>query len=247
MTVDGIARGSGSRYGVAMRTVADGVHQISKGVNAFIVDGDEGVVLIDTGLPSRHGAIEAGLASIGRSLGDVAAILVTHAHVDHVGGAAALRGGTGAPVMVSAADAPAARGEVPKSPPPFAARVPFLAPVFRLVPSGPPVVVDREVDEGVIEGLPEDLRVVATPGHTVGHVSYLLARSGGVMFVGDAAVRTRSGTVARGWMNRSTPVFDASVGRIAREDFSIACFGHSAPIEADAASAFRRCTEATGV
>jgi len=34
-----------------METVAPGVFQVSSGVNAFIVDGDEGVVLIDTGLP----------------------------------------------------------------------------------------------------------------------------------------------------------------------------------------------------
>jgi glyoxylase-like metal-dependent hydrolase (beta-lactamase superfamily II) len=223
-----------------MRTVAQGVHQISRGVNVFIVDGDEGVVLIDSGLPGRHGAIAAGLDGIGRTLDDVAAILLTHAHLDHVGGAAALREASDATVMASAADAPAVRGEVRKSPPPFVGKVPFLTPVFRLVPSGRPVVVDREVAEGRIEGLPEDLMVVATPGHTIGHVSYLLDRSGGVLFVGDAAVRTRSGGVARGWMNRATPVFDASLRRLAREDFSVACFGHSAPIEVDAASAFRR-------
>lgn len=64
-----------------MRTVAPGVHVVSHlpwrapgVVNSYLVDGDEGVTLIDTGLPwMGHGRVRAVLAGIGRSAGDVTA------------------------------------------------------------------------------------------------------------------------------------------------------------------------------
>lgn len=226
-----------------MREVAGGVHQITKGVNSFVVDGDDGVVLIDTGIPRFHGAIEAGLAGIGRALSDVVAILVTHAHMDHVGGLAAVQTASGASVYASRVDTPAVEGTVAMSPPPFADRIPFIKPVFGWLPRVTPVSVDHALGAGPIDGLPEDFTVIDTPGHTAGHVSYLLDRAGGVVFVGDAAVRTRGGEVKRGWMNRATPEFDTSLRRLAAEDFAIACFGHARPLTVDASGAFKRFVE----
>lgn len=225
-----------------MHQVVEGVHQVSRGVNAFIVDGDDGVVLVDTGLPRQHGRIIDGLASIGRSLEDVRAILITHAHVDHVGGAAALAEGSGADVYASELDAPAIEGRKPKSPPPFLDRAAFLKPLFRLAPSGAPVAVNRHVEDDATV-LPPDLTAIPTPGHTVGHTSFLLDRADGVLFVGDAALGGSDGSVGRGWMNMATPRFDASISAIAELDFAVACFGHSGPITHDAASAFRRLAE----
>ena len=54
-----------------MEQIATGVYQVSRGVNAFVIDGDQGVTLVDTGLPGRQGAIIEGLADIGRSTKDI--------------------------------------------------------------------------------------------------------------------------------------------------------------------------------
>ncbi|HSJ71958.1 MAG TPA: MBL fold metallo-hydrolase [Acidimicrobiia bacterium] len=223
-----------------MVRIVDGVYQVSKGVNSFIIDGDGGVVLIDAGLPRFHGSIEKGLNGIGRSILDVRAVLITHAHIDHVGGLARIRGGSGAEVYASTGDAPAVEGEVPVTLPPFVDRMPVIRPVFRLMPRATPVDEDHRVSPGPIDDLPEDLTVIGTPGHTPGHVSFLLDRSGGVMFVGDAATRSRGGEIRRGWMNRATPQFDESLRRLAEHEFEVACFGHAAPITEAASSMFQR-------
>lgn len=220
-----------------MDQVTTGVHQVSKGVNAFIIDGDDGVVLVDTGLPKRHGGIVEGLATIGRSVEDVQAIVLTHAHADHFGGAAVLKRQTGASLIASDVDAPAIEGRRPLPAPPIL-DFPVLRLMARLVPTPESATVDERVTTGPLTVAP-DLEVIPTPGHTDGHISLLLDRAGGVLFVGDAAMATRSGGVQRGFMNRKTESFDASLEAMARLEFAVACFGHSGPIISGASGAFR--------
>ncbi|MFC2153016.1 MBL fold metallo-hydrolase [Actinomycetota bacterium] len=220
-----------------MERIADGVHQVSRGVNAFIVDGDEGVLLIDTGLPRQEGIVIDALTGMGRATTDVVAILITHGHVDHVGGAAALVEASSGKLYAARADTPMIEGREPKPPPPVMESIPFMGRIMSLLPSGAPVRVDHVIEDPDSR-LPADIRAVPTPGHTPGHTSYLLDRSGGILFVGDAAVATRSGQVRRGWMNRATPVFDDSIRRMAELDFAVACFGHARPIATDAGKAF---------
>lgn len=223
-----------------MQTISRGVHQVSIGSNAFLVDGDEGVTLVDTGLPGREGAVASALAQIGRTWDDLAAIVVTHGHVDHLGSAAAIREvAPAATLAVSEGDAPIARGEQPAPPPPVAARLGPLARLFRFLATPPAVAVDHEVREGRHDGLPRDFTVLDTPGHTPGHVSYLLDRAGGVLFVGDAAVASRRGQVKRGFINAPRPDVDDSLRHIADHVFSTACFGHARPITSGASGAFR--------
>lgn len=222
-----------------MDTIIPGVYRISGGyVNAYLIDGDEGVTLVDTLLPKKEGAITEALAGIGRSIADVSAIVLTHSHADHTGSAAAVKEASGAAVYASAEDVAAVRGEERPPPPPMAERFPFLKPIMRRLPAPPPVVVDHVIGEGIDGRLPEDLKVINTPGHTPGHVSYLLEREGGLLFVGDAAM-PKKGEITRGWMNRAEPTFDASLRHIAEFNFERAVFGHAAPMQSGAGAAFK--------
>jgi glyoxylase-like metal-dependent hydrolase (beta-lactamase superfamily II) len=229
-----------------MDTIIPGVYRISGGyVSAYLIDGDEGVTLVDSLLPKKEGVITKALAGIGRSISDVSAIVLTHSHADHAGSAAAVKEASGAAVYASAGDAAAVRGEERTSPPPMADRFPFLKPIMRLLPAPAPVAVEHVIGEGSDGQLPEDLKVIDTPGHTPGHVSYLLEREGGLLFVGDAAV-ARKGEIKRGWMNRAEPTIDASLRHIAEFDFERAVFGHAAPMRSGAARAFKRFAASLG-
>ncbi|MDH3249931.1 MAG: MBL fold metallo-hydrolase [Acidimicrobiia bacterium] len=220
-----------------MQQIATGIHQVSRGVNAFIVDGDDGVVLVDTGLPNRHGAILDGLATIGRKPGDITAIVVTHGHADHAGGAAGLKRESDAALIASETDAAVVRGDAPAPPPPIL-DFPIIRGLARLVPTAEGAVVDHLVTTGPVP-VASDLTAVPTPGHTAGHISLLLDRHGGVLFAGDSALSTRSGGVQRGYMNRKSATFDSSLRAMAALDFEIACFGHSAAIVGGAGGSFR--------
>lgn len=220
-----------------MERVIDGVYMVRLGyVRAWVIDGDEGVTLIDTGTPKKEGPILQGLTSIGRSFDDLVRIAITHSHVDHVGSLAAVAARADAEVVVPAADAAAVRGEEPSPPPPMLDRVPFLKPVFRRLPGAAPAPVDRTVVDG--DALPGDLTAIGTPGHTPGHTSYRLDRDGGVLFVGDACAH-RGTEIVRGFFNAPRDDVDGSIRRLAEEDVAVACFAHSGVMHG-AGGAFER-------
>jgi glyoxylase-like metal-dependent hydrolase (beta-lactamase superfamily II) len=154
-------------------------------INAHLVVVDDGVVLVDTGPARRTRAFAWALRDTRRVVGDVHTILVTHWHPDHVGGLAELRGASGARVVAHAADAPTISGERPE--PTKCVRV------ARLVMGGvrPTPVNERLTVDGPLS-VP-GFSAVHTPGHTAGHVSYVLDRGGGVPFVGDVAGSRRGG------------------------------------------------------
>lgn len=75
-------------------------------INAYLVIGEDGVVIVDAGLPGSAPRFRQALVRHGKRLEDVRLIVVTHAHVDHAGAAARLRQLTGAPILAHRADKP---------------------------------------------------------------------------------------------------------------------------------------------
>ncbi|MFZ2878928.1 MAG: MBL fold metallo-hydrolase, partial [Phototrophicaceae bacterium] len=76
----------------------------------YAIRDPDGLTLIDSGLARSAGRIVKQVEAAGFKANDIKRIVITHAHVDHGGGAHALNALTGAAIMVSAAEADVMRG-----------------------------------------------------------------------------------------------------------------------------------------
>jgi len=226
---------------VKPQLVASGVYRVGmRGVNVFLIEAGGDLVLIDAGLKSSPPRITEAVYALGRLPQDVAAIIVTHAHPDHVGGLAETKRRTGAQVWMHPVDAElVARGAYGRPFGPAAGRASeALRRVMNMRPeyAGPPVATDHEVTDGDV--LPFDgLQALHTPGHTAGHLALLLPRDGGVLFVGDAASNMRHIGVSP--LNEDLEGSRRSLDRLAALDFEVACFAHGRPLRHGAGQAFR--------
>src|SRR3954470_24205586 len=87
--------------------VAPGVHRIENAfTNWYLVEEDSRVTVVDAGVPSSWDSLQDALSRIGRSRNDVEAVVLTHAHFDHVGFAERARSELNVPVYVPENDVP---------------------------------------------------------------------------------------------------------------------------------------------
>ncbi|MFF1697714.1 MBL fold metallo-hydrolase [Streptomyces sp. NPDC058257] len=200
----------GAWAGAGIQTVQPGVHRVPlplpndglHAVNVYLLEDladDDGIVMIDGGwaIPEARKALEEAMAAIGRDLGDISHILVTHIHGDHYTNAVELRRLLGSRVYLGAGERPGLemlhrlRSDVP------------VGSLETLRRAGADELADHV--EGMDHGgydprvweAPDqwlvaqtlrfgdrELRVVPTPGHTKGHVVFLDEQRG-LLFSGD--------------------------------------------------------------
>jgi glyoxylase-like metal-dependent hydrolase (beta-lactamase superfamily II) len=68
------------------RDVVGGVHRVGEYfVNWYLIEEDGHLIVVDAGLPASWGSLLEALRRIGRVSGDVEALVLTHAHFDHMG------------------------------------------------------------------------------------------------------------------------------------------------------------------
>ena len=214
-------------------------------VNAFLIVGQE-VVLVDTGLPRRAGVLAAAVRAAGRRPSDVRHVLVTHHHADHTGNLADVVRATGATAYVHSLDAPVVRGERPAPGPSRPGPLITLLEWYGRrsgLSTAEPCPTFELVQDGQDLDLAGGVRVLHTPGHTPGHVSYFLP-SRRLLFAGDAAgaLLGRVGTPL-GSFTEDMDRAKQSIRALAELDFDVACFGHGSVIRRDGASRFRALVE----
>ncbi len=205
-----------------------GIHSVdgSRGAHCYLVPEEGGFCLVDSGMPGSAKAIVSYLKGIGRQEKDLRRIVLTHADLDHVGGAAEIKRRTGVPVSIHEADAPALKGEAERKR--MKGVLGVLMRVMTRLVKVETMTPDQVLREGDMVG---SLRVVAAPGHTPGSICLLHAPSG-TLLAGDALRTSRDGrpVISPDLMNSDPAGARQSARKIAGLSFDAMLPGHGAPL-----------------
>src|SRR5258708_20572936 len=102
---------------MAVKRVIKGVHVVPMGkANAFLIEGDDGLTLIDAGYPGKEAAVFGAIRGLGRSPDQLKHLIFTHGHPDHIGSAAAIVRETGPRTYMHSLDIPMAESGGPFRP-----------------------------------------------------------------------------------------------------------------------------------
>ena len=162
-----------------MKTITKGLHQLGLGpgvglVNVFLLETTAGLVLIDTGFPGSADAILKAMAQLGYAPAQLAHIVLTHAHPDHIGSLAALKQATGAATWMHGEDASLAEQGIMRPVHPSPGLLPSL--LFKAMQRMPRTVEPAPIDRRIWDGneLPfAGLLVIHAPGHCGGQIVLL--------------------------------------------------------------------------
>ncbi len=236
------------------RDVVPGVHRgEDANTNWYLLQDGNRLTLVDAGVPASYGTLHEGLAELGLPLTAIEALVLTHAHFDHVGMAERLRRELGIPVLVHPADV-----ELTRHPMRYRTErrrerylltqvqaLPIIATfartgAFRPTPIG---AVSTYADGEVLE-VPGRPRVLFTPGHTDGHCALVLEDA-------DAVISADALVTLDPYTNRRGPrlVARAATADVARNLDSLAALaatgarvvlpGHGEPFRSGVAAAVR--------
>ena len=220
------------------------LHRIGNDVvAAYLIDTDEGITLIDAGLPGHWRDFQRELAAMGRTTADVRGIVLTHGDSDHLGFAERLRREAGIPVYVHAADADRAKGgDKPKTTMgsmKMGAALGFFGYAMRKGGLRTRYLAEvRSVADGDVLALPGSPVVSGMPGHAPGSIAVHVPVADAVC-VGDAlttrhVLTGRVGPQPAPFTDEPEQALD-SLARLAAIDATWILPGHGAPLKASPA------------
>jgi glyoxylase-like metal-dependent hydrolase (beta-lactamase superfamily II) len=236
-----------------MMQVQEGIHRLTQGVvNFYLVEEGGKLLLVDAGAPGDWDLLVRAVTGLGRGLDDLEAVLLTHAHADHIGTAERARTTAGARVLIHQADAAmATTGKATKTDGrvrSYLLRTEFYRTLFSLARRGATRIVPvREVAtfaDGETLDLPGRPRAVHAPGHSPGSAALLL-EGRRVLLTGDV-LATRNPLTGRlgpqvmpSGLNSDTPQALRSLAALDGIPADVLLPGHGEPWTGSATEAVR--------
>ncbi len=187
-------------------------------VNVVILRDGDALTLIDGGYPGDVRAVESAIRSLGRRPEDVRGMLLTHAHIDHMGAIVAFHERHGIPVFTDPTEVAHARRDyleqaTGKDFVPRLHQHGVLPWLLRIARAGATRSLSIGDARALASNAPLDLPgapvPVATHGHTSGHTAFHLPQHG-VVVTGDALVTAHPLSKIRG-PQLLPPVFDHGI------------------------------------
>ena len=238
--------------------IASRVHHFTNyKFNWYIIEEGGKLTVVDTGFAGHYRLFEAGVRTMGRSVIDVEAIVITHAHADHTGFAPRLSKATGAPIYVHASDAGLVRhpmylpwgGLLSNAWRPYTASMLAHAIGHGLLRL-PTIKTSVPMSDGDILDVPGHPHVIHVPGHTPGDVVVHLPDRC-VLFSGDALVtvslltgRTTKPQVTSPSLNADYPQAVKHLDKLNKPGAITLLPGHGRPWTGDAREAVAGASEA---
>jgi glyoxylase-like metal-dependent hydrolase (beta-lactamase superfamily II) len=241
---------------VLTRDVAEGIHRVEHArTNWYLVEDGDAVTIVDCGFPRSWSGLHSALAELGRSPGQVEAVVLTHAHPDHIGFAERARTEWDVPVWLHERDRSLSRHpfnyEKEHSPlrhvNPYTLRSAAMMGAMGALLTKPIGDV-RAFATGDVLDVPGHPVPVHTPGHTHGHSAFHFADRGAVL-VGDALATIepysgrRGPRLVSGAANVDSREALASLQRIAETGAETVLVGHGPPWTGGAQDAVDRARE----
>ena len=226
---------------MSIERLAEGLHIIRGLVHVYVLETDDGLMVLDSGFPGKVSKILDGIRALGKQPKDVRHIVLSHAHPDHIGSAAALKRATGATVWAHPIDAPiieAGAGFRPVHATPGLLNRIITNLLLGRIKSVEPTQVDRHLSDGEYLPFLPDLQAIHAPGHCAGQIALHWQRHGGVLFTADTCVNFRGPQLPPAC--EDILFARKSLDRLAQMSFDKICFMHGRPILQDGDRALRR-------
>ena len=221
--------------------IAAGVYRVDairfpNAINVLLLENDDGWTLVDTGAEGEAARIRDALTALGSEPEDLKRIFLTHHHGDHIGGLEGLtEWAPHAELGATEYESMVISGKLPPAPP--------TSPILRRLADGdmPKFPVGKILREGdVVSGF----RIIATPGHSLGHVS-LLRDADGLLFTADAfgCLPRKVRVGVRKSLCTDPPMARRSAQKLLGERFATVVMAHGPVLRPDARTKLQRTVE----